>query len=102
MFRNFEDCLLNNKNVYTEEVNKIALSSNDDKRLQTHDKITTYPYGANAFKECESKVLVVKITIKYSITTINIKRSTLITILMKIKLSIIKIGHIFQIIHIEY
>ena len=28
--------------VYTEEVNKIALSSNDDKRLQTFDKITTY------------------------------------------------------------
>ena len=32
-------------NVYTEEVNKIALSSNDDKRLQTFDRITTYPYG---------------------------------------------------------
>ena len=31
-------------NVYTEEVNKIALSSNDDKRLQTLDTITTYPY----------------------------------------------------------
>ena len=30
--------------VYTEEVNKIALSSNDDKRLQTSDRITTYPY----------------------------------------------------------
>ena len=29
--------------VYTEEVNKIALSSNDDKRIQTFDKITTYP-----------------------------------------------------------
>ena len=32
-------------NVYTEEVNKIALSSNDDKRLQACDGITTYPYG---------------------------------------------------------
>ena len=45
MFQNFKDCLFNNKNVYrsqqrfksynhdvyTEEVNKIALSSNDDK-----------------------------------------------------------------------
>ena len=30
--------------MYTEEINKIALSSNDDKRLQTSDKITTYPY----------------------------------------------------------
>ena len=31
--------------VCTEEVNKIALSSNDDKRLQTSDRITIYPYG---------------------------------------------------------
>ena len=30
--------------MYTEEANKIALSSNDDKRLQTSDRITTYPY----------------------------------------------------------
>ena len=43
--------------VYTEEVNKIALSSNDDKRLQTFDKVTTYPYGTNAFKVCESEML---------------------------------------------
>ena len=33
--------------MYTEEVNKIALSSIDDKRLQTFDRITTYPYGAD-------------------------------------------------------
>ena len=31
--------------VYTDNVSKIALSSNDDKRLQTFDKIATYPYG---------------------------------------------------------
>ena len=63
VIENYKDCLFNDKillksqqrfksdhhKVYTEEVNKIALSSNDDKRLQTHDKITTYPYGANAF-----------------------------------------------------
>ena len=63
--------MLNNKNVYrsqqrfksdyhkvyTEELNKIALSSNDDKRLQTFDRIKTYPYGANAFKVCESEML---------------------------------------------
>ena len=61
MFENYKDCLFNNKtvhrsqemfkkiqkddhDVYTEEVNKIALNSNDDKRLHTSDKITTYPY----------------------------------------------------------
>ena len=44
-------------NVYTEEVNKIALSSNDNKRLQTFDRGTTYPYGANIFKVCESEML---------------------------------------------
>ena len=61
MFENYKDCLYNNKtvyrskerfksyyhDVYTEEVNKIALSSNDDKRLQSFDRITTYPYGTN-------------------------------------------------------
>ena len=61
MFENYKDCLFNNKtvyrsqerfksyyhDVYTEEVNKIALSSNDDKRLQTSDRITAYPYGTD-------------------------------------------------------
>ena len=42
--------------VYTEEVNKIALSSNDDKRIQTFDKVTC-PYGTNVFKVCESEML---------------------------------------------
>ena len=58
-FNYYKDCLLNDKvvlksqqrfkserhDVYTENVNKIALSSNDDKRLRNFDKITTYPYG---------------------------------------------------------
>ena len=71
MFENYTDCLLNNKNVYrsqqrfksynhdvyTEEVNKIALSANDDKTLQTYDRIKTYPYGTNAFKVCETEML---------------------------------------------
>ena len=61
MFENFKDYLFNNKNiyrsqerlrsynhdVYTEKVNKIALSSNDDKRLQTSDRVITYPYGTS-------------------------------------------------------
>ena len=70
-FKNYKDSLLINEivtksqhrfrsdhhKVYTEEVNKIALSSNDDKRIQAFDRITTYPYGTNAFKVCESEML---------------------------------------------
>ena len=68
MFKNYKDCLLNNKiilqsqqrfksdhhNLYTEQINKIALSNNDGQRLETFDKVTTYPYGTNAFKVWES------------------------------------------------
>ena len=50
-------CKTDHQNVYTEEVNKIALNSNDNKRLQTFDRITTYPYGTNAFKVSESEML---------------------------------------------
>ena len=74
IFENYPDSLFNNNiilrsqlrlksdhhNVYTEEINKIALSDNDDKRLQTSDRITTYPYGTNVFKVCESEMLIVK------------------------------------------
>ena len=70
-FESYKDSLFNNKtilksqlkfksdhhDVYTEEVNKIALSSNDDKRLQSFDGVATYPYGANALKVCESEML---------------------------------------------
>ena len=31
--------------VYTENINKVALSNNDDKRIVSSDKITSYPYG---------------------------------------------------------
>ena len=36
--------------VYTEEVNKTVLSSDDDKRLQTFDRATTFvvPYGTTS------------------------------------------------------
>ena len=46
--------------MYTEEVSKIALSSNDDKRIQIFDKVTTYPYGTNVFKVCENEMLLKK------------------------------------------
>ena len=70
-FSDYKDCLLNNEimlksqqrfkseryNVYTEKINKIALSSNDDKRLQTFDKITSYPYGTSVGKVCKRQLL---------------------------------------------
>ena len=66
LFNNYLDSLFKNKvlyrsqqrfrsdhhKVYTEEVNKIALSSNDDKKIQTFDRVTTYPYSTNVFKAC--------------------------------------------------
>ena len=70
-FYGYKYCLLSNKiilksqqrfksekhDVYTEEVNRIALSSNDDKRLQTFDGITSYPYGTIAGKVCKTELL---------------------------------------------
>ena len=58
-FDDYKKCLLNNEvilksqqrfiskrhDVYTENINKIVLSSNDDKRIVSSDKITSYPYG---------------------------------------------------------
>ena len=70
--------------VYTKEINKIALSSNDDERLQTFDRTGTYPYRTNAFKICKSEMLS-----KY-------KWLILIIILMKIKRSIIQSGNIYS------
>ena len=71
MFENYRESLFDGKiilkspqrfksdhhRVYTEKNNKIALSSNDDKMLQTSDRIATYPYRSNAFKVCESEML---------------------------------------------
>ena len=70
-FNNYKNCLFYNEirlksqqifkseanNIYTEEINKIALSSKDDKRLQTFDRLTTYPFKKNAFKICEIEML---------------------------------------------
>ena len=58
-FNDYENCLLKDEvvlkvqqrfkskghDVYTENINKIALSNNDDKRIVSLDKITSYPYG---------------------------------------------------------
>ena len=74
MVKNYKDCIFNDKtmiktqqrfksdhhDVYTEQINKIALSSDDDKRLQTFDKIATYPYGTHNFKVCETDMMMVR------------------------------------------
>ena len=74
MFQNYKDCLFNGEvilksqqrfksdyhKVYTKEVNKIALSSNDDKRLQTFNRITIFPHGTSAVEVCESEMMMVK------------------------------------------
>ena len=58
-FNNYKKCLLNDKvifksqqrfiskkhDVYTENIIKIALSNNGNKRIVSSDKITSYPYG---------------------------------------------------------
>ena len=68
MFKNYKDWLFNDKiilkrqpvfrsyhhNVYTIEINKIALSSDHDKRSQAFDRITTYPYKIHEINVCVS------------------------------------------------
>ena len=58
-FNDYKKCLLNDEvmlnpqqrfiskkhDVYTENINRIALSNNDDKRIVSLNKITSYPYG---------------------------------------------------------
>ena len=58
-FNDYKKCLLNDEvilksqqrfiskkhDVYTENINKIALSNDDDKRIISSNKITSYPYG---------------------------------------------------------
>ena len=70
-FNDYKNCLLSNEiilksqqrfkskahNAYTEEIDKIALSSNDNKRLQTFDRITPYPYGTSVGKVCKTELL---------------------------------------------
>ena len=42
-------------NVFTEEVNKTALSTNDDKRIQSIDSIETYAYGTRRNLVCKKE-----------------------------------------------
>ena len=58
-FNDYKKCLLNDEvilksqqrfiskkhDVYTKNINKTALSNDDDKRIVSSDKITSYPYG---------------------------------------------------------
>ena len=58
-FSDYKKCLLSDEvilksqqrfiskkhDVYTENINKIALSNNDDKRIVSSNKISSYPYG---------------------------------------------------------
>ena len=69
MFENYKDCLFNEKNtfkkqqrfksyyhdMYTEEINKVALSSNDNKRVQTFNRVTTFPHRTRDFKVSEDE-----------------------------------------------
>ena len=69
-FNDYKKCLLNDEvilksqqrfiskkhDVYTENINKIALSNNDDKRIVSSDKITSYPYGYKG-KKCISYII---------------------------------------------
>ena len=72
--------------LYSEEIHKIALSSNDDKRLQTFDKITSYPYGASVGKICKTELLQY-INIMFNFNDVTNQN---------------KIEHSFQNIHIEH
>ena len=94
--------------MYTEEVNKIAPSGNDDKRLQTFDKVTTYPYGANAIKVCESEMMILRDFFVKNYADCSFYDKIILQMInfmipkMKTRQNTILIGHIFQIIHTEY
>ena len=74
MFENYKDCLFNDEailksqqrfkshhhKVYTEEVNEIGLSNDDDKRLQTFNRVTTYPYRTPAVQVFQNEMMVVR------------------------------------------
>ena len=49
-------------NVFIEEINKIALSSNDDKRVQSINSIETYVCGMNKDLVCKKEEIECNIT----------------------------------------
>ena len=69
-FNDYKNCLLKDKvllksqqrfiskkhGVYTEDINKVVLSNNDDKRIVSSDKITSYPYGYKGKKHIILKI----------------------------------------------
>ena len=66
-FDDYKNCLLKNKilkskqrfiskkhELYTEDINKIALTNDDDKRIVSSDKITSYPFGFKGKKHIKN------------------------------------------------
>ena len=51
-------------NIFTEEINKTALSSNDDKRMQSIDSIETCAYGTSKDLVSEKEAIKCKNVIK--------------------------------------
>ena len=45
ILKSLQRFISNKHDVYTENINRIALSNNDDKRIVLSNKITSYPYG---------------------------------------------------------
>ena len=76
-FNDYKNCLLKDKvllksqqrfiskkyDVYTEDINKIALSNDDDKRIVSSDKITSYPGSAGIIRS--------KIILKYKMLNLD-------------------------------
>ena len=49
------------QNVFTEEVNKVALSAKDDKKIQSIDKIEIYAYGTTKNLVCKKEEIICNI-----------------------------------------
>ena len=70
-FQDCKECLEENKaivelqikfrsetqKVFTEKVNQISLSANDDKRIQTPEEVISYPYNTGLRRVCKEELL---------------------------------------------